>query len=111
MKTCPSCEEGILERVEDIIFETEGYIFVAQGKRCAKCKEEFPDSAETQRFVTTARKLGVWPEPLKLRRHLSRSSGGLLFRIPSDLEKQLNLDEHKEIEISKVGNKIIIEPR
>ena len=59
--------------------------------------------------ILIARKLGIWPEPLKLYRHLSKSGGGLMFRIPNDLEKQLKLNENKEIAITKVGNKIVIE--
>ena len=110
MKKCLVCEKGLLEQVEDIILEIEGYVFVVKGERCNDCKEEFPYEEETQKFVLTARKLGVWPEPLKLYRHLSKSGGGLIFRVPSDLEKQLKLDENTEIAISKIGNKIVIEP-
>lgn len=109
MKKCPVCNQGILDHVEDLILEIEGYIFVAKGERCKICGEEFPDEEETQKIITTARKLGVWPEPMKLYRHLSRSAGGLLFRIPADLEKQLHLTEKEEIAISKVGKKIVIE--
>ena len=110
MKKCQICNKGLLEKAEDIILEIEGYVFVVRGERCNKCNEEFPYEDETQRTITIARKLGVWPEPLKLYRHLSKSGGGLIFRIPSDLEKQLKLDENIEIAISKVGNKIVIEP-
>ena len=60
--------------------------------------------------IDIAQKLGVWPEPLKLYSHLSKSGGGLVFRIPSDIEKQLKLNEKTEITITKVGKKIIIEP-
>ena len=110
MKKCQICNKGLLEKAEDIILEIEGYVFVVRGERCNKCNEEFPYEDETQRTITIARKLGVWPEPLKLYRHLSKSGGGLIFRIPSDLEKQLKLDENIGIAISKVGNKIVIEP-
>ena len=110
MKKCQIGIKGLLEKAEDIILEIEGYVFVVRGERCNKCNEEFPYEDETQRTITIARKLGVWPEPLKLYRHLSKSGGGLIFRIPSDLEKQLKLDENIEIAISKVGNKIVIEP-
>lgn len=109
-KKCPVCEQGTLDTVEDIALEIEGYVIIVKGERCSKCSEEFPFEDETQKAITIARKLGVWPEPLKLYRHLSRSSGGLIFRIPSDLEKQLKLDEGGEITISKIGNKIVIEP-
>jgi hypothetical protein len=87
----------------------EGYVFVAKGERCTVCHEEILDEGETQRIINAARKLGVWPEPLKLYRHLSKSGGGLVFRIPVDLERQLQLTEKTEIAISKVGNKIVLE--
>lgn len=110
MRACPKCEKGNLERVEDIILEISGYIFIVKGDRCNYCNEEFIDEKDTQKTITVARKLGVWPEPLKLYRHLSKSGGGLVFRIPNDLERQLHLKEGKEIAISKIGNKILIEP-
>lgn len=110
MKKCKICENGELIVVDDIILEIEGYIFVTKGERCTACKEEFPHEEETQKTILIARRLGIWPEPLKLYRHLSRSGGGLMFRIPSDLEKQLKLNEKIEIAITKVGNKIVIEP-
>ncbi|MBI2147542.1 hypothetical protein HYU19_03625 [Candidatus Woesearchaeota archaeon] len=109
MKTCMICEKGTLAAVEDIILDVSGYVFIAKGERCGQCHEEIPYEDETRRMINAAKKLGVWPEPLKLYRHLSRSSGGLILRIPSDIERQLELDEHGEIAISKVGNKIIIE--
>ena len=108
MKTCPSCK-GEMKPVEDILSEIEGYVFIVKGERCAACKEEIIDEDETERMISAARKLGVWPEPLKLHRHLTKSGGGLLFRIPSDIERQLQLSEGGEIAISKVGNKMVIE--
>ncbi|HLD12863.1 MAG TPA: hypothetical protein VJB87_04695 [Candidatus Nanoarchaeia archaeon] len=111
MKNCPICKKGPFEQVDDIIFDVEGYIFILEGARCQNCKEEFPDSGETQKTIIIARKLGVWSEPLKLYRHLSKSTGGLVFRIPADLERQLQLTEKTEIAISKQGKKIIIEPQ
>ena len=109
MRKCLICEKGELLKVEDITLEIEGYVFIVKGERCSNCNEEFPYEEETQKTIIIARKLGVWPEPLKLYRHLSRSGGGLVFRIPSDLEKQFKLDEKKEIAITKIGNKIVIE--
>ncbi|MDD9953382.1 MAG: hypothetical protein OXR66_03535 [Candidatus Woesearchaeota archaeon] len=106
--TCPVCE-GKLHDVDDITLEVEGYIFIVKGQRCASCKEEFPLEEETQRTITVARKLGVWPEPMKLYRRFSKSGNGLVFRVPADLEKQLQLDEKMEIAISKNGNKLVIE--
>lgn len=110
MRKCPACEKGKLNKVEDIAMEIEGYVIVIKGERCPECNEEFPYEKETQKAINVARRLGVWPEPMKLYRHLSRSGGGLVLRIPTDLERQLKLDEKGEISISKVGNKIIIEP-
>jgi|SRR3989344_1043814 len=110
MKKCPMCEKEEMIRVEDIILPVEGYIFILKGERCNKCNEEFPYEEETQRTIEVARKLGVWPEPLKLHRSLSKSGGGLILRIPSDIEKQFKLKENTPIEITKVGNKIVIEP-
>ena len=109
MKKCPMCEKENLVKVEDIILELGGYVFIVKGERCKDCNEEFPFEKETQKVIEVARKLGVWPEPLKLYRHLSRSGGGLILRMPVDIEKQLNLNESTEIAITKVGNKIIIE--
>ena len=110
MKKCLICEKGNLEKVEDIAFEVEGYVFILKGERCTHCQEEIPYEADTQGAIIISRRLGIWPEPLKLYRHLSKSGGGLVFRIPADLEKQLKLDENTEIEITKVGNKIVISP-
>lgn len=109
MRRCLVCEEGELIKVEDIMLDLDGYIFILKGERCTGCKEEFPYEEETQRAITVAKTLGVWPEPMKLYRHLSKSGGGLVLRVPSDLEKQLKLDESKEVAISKIGNKIVIE--
>ena len=109
MKKCLICEKGNLIVVNDIVLEIEGYVFIANGERCNNCNEEFPYEEETQKIISIARKLGVWPEPLKLYRHLSKSGGGLILRVPSDLEKQLKLNENKEVAITKVGNKIVIE--
>jgi len=111
MRKCNLCEKGNLVKVEDITLEIEGYIFIVKGERCNNCNEEFPYQEETQKTISVARKLGVWPEPMKLYRHLSKSTGGLMLRIPSDLEKQLKLNENVEIAITKVGNKIVIEPK
>lgn len=110
MRKCPVCEKKSLMKVEDITLEVENYIFIVKGERCNNCNEEFPYEEESQKTISIARKLGVWPEPLKLYRHLSKSGNGLIFRIPSDLEKQLKLNENVEIAITKVGNKIVIEP-
>lgn len=109
MRKCLVCEKGNFVKVEDIVLEIEGYVFVVKGERCDKCNEEFPYEEETKRTIDTAKKLGVWPEPLKLYRRLSKSGDGLVFRIPADLERQLKLTEKSEIAIVKLGNKIVIE--
>ena len=110
MRKCLVCEKGSFEKVDDIVLEVEGYVFVVKGERCSSCSEEFPYEEETQRAIAAARRLGVWPEPLKLYRHLSKSGGGLVLRIPNDLERQLKLDEATEISITRTGNKMVIEP-
>ncbi len=109
-KECKICGNGILEQVDNIVLEISGYVFIVRGESCTSCKEEFPYQEETDRTIKVARQLGVWPEPLKLHRHFSKSGNGLVFRIPNDLEKQMHLDENMEIAISKIGNKIVIEP-
>ena len=109
MRKCLNCEAGELVSVEDIALEIEGYMFILKGERCTHCKEEFPHEQETEKTIKIAQKLGVWPEPMKLYRHLSKSGNGLVFRIPSDIEKQMKLSEKTEIAISKMGNKIVIE--
>src|SRR3989344_7983066 len=104
-RLCLNCEKGFLIKVDNIIVEMDGYVFIAKGEICTNCKEEFLFEDETNRIIESAKKLGIWPEPLKLYRHLSRSGRGLIFRIPSDLEKQLKLSENTPIDISKIGNK------
>lgn len=111
MRKCRLCEKGNLVKVDDITLEVEGYIFIVKGERCTNCNEEFPYQEETQKTISVARNLGIWPESMKLYRHLSKSAGGLMLRIPSDLEKQLKLNENIEISITKIGNKIVIEPQ
>ena len=109
MRKCLICEKGELQKVEDITLEISGYVFVVKGERCINCQEELPYEEETERVINVSRKLGVWPEPLKLYRHLSKSGGGLIFRVPSDIERQMRLNESTEISIVKIGNKIVIE--
>ncbi len=108
LKPCPTCEKGSLLPVNDIISEFSGYVFIEKGERCNECGEEFPYQEETQKTIQAARKLAVWPETLKLHRKLSKSGRGIVFRIPSDIEKQLNLDGSEEVDVSLLGNKIIL---
>jgi len=107
---CPSCDEGELILVDDIVSDIEGHLFVGKGKRCTFCREEFIDEKEGQRMIETSRKLGIWGTPLKLHRKLSKSARGTVFRIPTDIEKNMNLKGNEEILISKIGkNKILVE--
>ena len=109
-KNCPVCEIGTLIRSDKIISEINGYVFIEKGEVCTHCGEEFISEADTQKTIEIARKLGIWPEPLKLYRKLSKSGNSLTLRIPSDIERQLNLKPDNEVTITKIGNKIIIEP-
>ena len=109
-RNCPKCEKGSLVEVDDIVSEISGYVFIENGERCTKCGEEYINEKDAQRTIEIARKLGIWPKPLKLHRSLSKSGRGLILRIPSDLEKDLKLKAGESIAISKIGNKIIIEP-
>ncbi|HIH20092.1 TPA: hypothetical protein HA244_02385 [Candidatus Micrarchaeota archaeon] len=108
-KKCPICTKGFLAKADDIVSEVEGLIFVEKGTRCTHCGEEFIGEAEGQKTIEIARKLGIWGEPLKLYRKLSRSARGTVLRIPIDLEKALGLKGNEEIAISKVGRKILID--
>ena len=108
--TCPVCEKGKLVRVEDIVSEVEGYYFIEKGDRCTSCGEEFIAEEEGQKMIKIARRMKIWGKPLKLYRKLSKSGRGTVLRIPSDLEKNLDLKGNEIVVISKVGkNKILIE--
>ena len=106
---CPKCGRRRLVPVDDITSEIEGYTFVEQGLRCAACGEEFIPEEESQRMIRVARRLGIWGEPLKLRRKLSRSGRGTVLRIPTDIERSLHLRGDEQVLVSKAGKKIIIE--
>ncbi|HLD04428.1 MAG TPA: hypothetical protein VJG90_01800, partial [Candidatus Nanoarchaeia archaeon] len=96
--------------VEDVINEMDGYFFVTKGLRCTACGEEYLDEKEGEKMIQTAKKLGVWGEPLKLHRKLSRSGRGTMLRIPTDIEQNLGLKGNEEVSISKLGNnRILIE--
>jgi len=94
---------------DDIVSEIDGYTFVERGRRCTECGEEFIPEEESQRMIKVARRLGLWGEPLKLRRKLSRSGRGTVLRIPSDIERSLGIKGDEEVTISKAGRKIIVE--
>lgn len=70
MRKCLICKKGNLVKVEDIVLEVEGHIFTVKGERCTSCKEEFLFEEETKRTITMAKKLRIWPEPLKLHQKL-----------------------------------------
>jgi DNA-directed RNA polymerase subunit RPC12/RpoP len=106
---CPNCGKRRLLPADDITSEIEGYTFVEQGLRCAACGEEYIAEEDSQRMIRVARRLGIWGEPLKLRRKLSRSGRGTVLRIPTDIERSLRLRGDEEILVSKAGKKIIIE--
>ena len=106
---CPVCGKGDLVSVDDILSEIEGYTFVERGRRCSACGEEFIPEEESQRMIKIARRLGLWGEPPKLRRRLSKRGRGTVLRIPSDIERRLGLRGNEEVSISKAGRKIIIE--
>ena len=107
---CPVCEKAELIEVDNIVSEVDGYVFIEKGQRCAECGEEFIHEKDAQRTIEVAKKLGVWPQPLKLHRSLSKSGRGLVLRIPSDLEKDFKLKSGESVSISKVGRRIVIEP-
>ncbi len=110
MKKCPVCENGNLVEVGDIVSEIEGHFFVEKGKRCEKCSEEFLDEKQSQKTIEIARRLGIWGEPIKLHRKLSKSARGTILRIPSDIEKNLHIKGEENVLISKIGkNKILVE--
>ncbi|MBI5064882.1 hypothetical protein HZA97_01475 [Candidatus Woesearchaeota archaeon] len=107
---CPKCEKGELMEVNDVINSLDGVVFIAKGKRCGLCSEEFIGEEEGNRMIQQARKLGVWGTQLKLHRKLSKSARGTVLRIPSDIERELKLKGTEEVLISKVGdNKLLIE--
>jgi len=103
------CEKRRLIEVDDIIADLDSYIFVIKGQRCSSCGEEIIDEAQGQKFISIAKRMNLWGEPLKLHRKLSRSARGTVLRIPTDIEKELKLKGNEEVAISKVGKKIVIE--
>ena len=108
-RRCPVCGRGQFVPADDIVSEIDGYTFVERGRRCTMCGEEFIPEDESQRMIKVARRLGLWGEPLKLRRKLSRSGRGTVLRIPSDIERSLGIKGDEEVMISKAGRKIIVE--
>jgi YgiT-type zinc finger domain-containing protein len=105
MKTCPVCRGGRMVEVDDIVNEMDGYFFVVKGMRCNSCGDELIDEYEGQKMIKLAKRFGLWGEPLKLHRKLSKSARGTVLRIPVDLEKELRLKGDEEVAISKVGKR------
>ena len=105
---CPVCGKGELLPVDDILSEIEGLAFVERGHRCTVCGEEFVDEADSQRTIKVARRLGIWGEPLRLRRKLSQSGRGVVLRIPEDLRQSMGLKGTESIALSKIGSKKIL---
>ncbi len=95
-------------QVDDILSEVEGYILVEKGERCTHCGEEFISEKEGQRMINIAKRLGIWGEPLKLYRKLSKSARGTVLRIPTDIEKKLGIKGDEMVAISKCGEKKIV---
>ena len=110
MKHCVQCGSDDLIDVDDIISEINGAHFVQKGRRCIHCGEEYIDEYESQRMINIAKRMGIWGEPIKLHRKLSKSARGTVLRIPTDIEKNLHLKGNEDILISKIGKrKILIE--
>ena len=105
---CPVCRKGTLANVDDILSEIEGLAFVERGHRCSSCGEEFIDPQDSDRTVKVARRLGIWGEPLKLRRKLSPSGRGIVLRIPEDLRASLGLKGTESVLLSKVGRSRVL---
>lgn len=109
-KICPVCGKGELIKVDDIVSDIEGHFFIEAGERCSKCGEEFISEKQGQKVIDIARRLGLWGEPLKLHRKLSKSARGTILRIPVDIEKSMHLSGDEDVMISKIGrDKLLIE--
>ena len=108
-RRCPACRNGKLVAADDIISDVEGYFFVERGSRCGSCGEEFVPEREGAKMIVVARRLGVWGEPVKLYRKLTKTARGVVLRIPSDLERSLAIRGDEEVTLSKVGRKLCID--
>ena len=107
-KKCPHCNKGQLDKVEDVVSDIDGIIFIEKGERCNSCGEEFISEKEGQKMIRIAKRMNLWGEPLKLHRKLSRSGRGTVLRIPSDIEDNLGLKGEEKVAISKMGKKRIL---
>lgn len=109
-RKCPVCRKGPLVTVDDIISQIEGLSFVERGLRCQSCGEEFINPEDSERTVRVARRLGIWGEPLKLRRKLSQSGRGIVLRIPEDLRTSMHLKGSEVVSLSRAGpGRVLIE--
>lgn len=108
MKTCATCGKGTVIPVDDIVSQLDDYFVVVKGRRCTACGEEYLDEPEGQRMIQIAKRFGVWHQPLKLHRKLSRSARGTVLRIPTDIEQNLRLKGNEGVAISKIGDKKIL---
>ncbi len=108
-KRCPACHKGVLKPVDDIASEVSGYFFIEKGERCAECGEEFIPEKEGQKMIAVARKMGLWGEPIKLYRKLSKSSRGITLRLPADLQRSMGLKGEEEVALSKAGKRIYVD--
>lgn len=106
---CPSCEQGTLAPANDIVSEIDGHFFVESGSRCTHCREEFVPEKEGQKMIEAARKLGLWGEPVKLGRKLSKTSRGIIFRLPKDLEKSMHIKGNEQVAFSRAGRRIYVD--
>ena len=108
VKTCPICEKGKLEYVNDIIQAIGTMQFIMNGERCTHCKEEVVAQGEWNKIINVLRKQGLWTTPLRLHRQLSRSGRGIVLRIPTDIEHSLNIKGNEGITLSLTGKNDIL---
>lgn len=52
--------------------------------------------------------MGIWGEPLRLYRKLTKSSRGITLRIPADLQRALHLTGKENVAFTKAGNRIYV---
>lgn len=108
MNRCVKCGSAKITSVSDVVSHIHGVKVVADGLRCKSCGEEFFDEEQFDKLAQKAKNLGLWGEPLKLHRKLSKSARGTVLRIPSDIEKSLKLKGDENILISTDGKKKIV---
>jgi hypothetical protein len=102
------CRKRDLSPADDILSNIGGLVFVEHGHRCSVCGEEFIDEVDSNRTIKVARRLGIWGEPLRLRRKLSQSGRGVVLRIPEDMRQSMRLKGTESVSLSKIGSKKIL---